>query len=204
MAGWPRGFPLFLSSSMRTNKIKQKKKKREREGKRDQNTRFSGVPPIPSTQLQIQTGVSMPTAAWGGGFGSLCGPLFVWNLVRTLTFQRRACRFSFLFFRGFPACSPSLQRSFRFKPSRLRPLLLGGVVLGPYAGPCVFRTKSETWNLPSGQLRCYSCACKFDNAIYTPSETHYSFGGLSGPAHPGAWECRGCLLFSLIGKPKTF
>ena len=37
---------------------------------------------------------------------------------------------------GFPACPQSLQRNFRFKPAWVRPLLLGAVVLGPYAGPC--------------------------------------------------------------------
>ena len=51
----------------------------QRGGERDQNTRVPGVPPIPATQLPIQTGVSAP-------------------------------------------------------------LLLGGVVLGPYAGPCLFRS----------------------------------------------------------------
>ena len=63
---------------------KKKEKKREEEGERgkkeggtDQNTRISGAPPIPSTRLPIQTGVSALTAAGGDGFGSLCGPLFV-------------------------------------------------------------------------------------------------------------------------------
>ena len=52
---------------------------RDREGEREryQGTRFPGVPPIPPTQLLIQTGVSAPTAAGGDGFGSLCGPLLV-------------------------------------------------------------------------------------------------------------------------------
>ena len=45
------------------------------ERERYQSTRFPGAPPIPSTmQLPIQTGVSAPTAAVGGGSGSLCGP----------------------------------------------------------------------------------------------------------------------------------
>ena len=35
------------------------------------DTTFPGVP----SQLPIQTGVSAPTAAGGGGSGSLCGPL---------------------------------------------------------------------------------------------------------------------------------
>ena len=56
---------------------RKKKKKGEREEGRDQKTRLPGVPPITSTQLPIQTGVSAPTAVGGDGFGSLCGPLFV-------------------------------------------------------------------------------------------------------------------------------
>ena len=40
----------------------------------DQNTRFSGVPAIPSTQLPIQTGVSAPTAAGGMVLGPNGGP----------------------------------------------------------------------------------------------------------------------------------
>ena len=39
---------------------------------------------------------------------------------------------------GFPAYPLFLQRSTRFKPALVRPLLLGGMVLGPYAGPCLF------------------------------------------------------------------
>ena len=41
------------------------------ERERYQSTRFPGVPPIPSTQLPIQTGVSAPTAAGGGWFWAL-------------------------------------------------------------------------------------------------------------------------------------
>ena len=37
----------------------------------------------------------------------------------------------------------SLRRSIRFKPAGMRPLPMGGVVLGLYAGPCFFRTQSE-------------------------------------------------------------
>ena len=44
---------------------------------------------------------------------------------------------------AFPACPPSLQRSFRFKLAWVCPLLFGGVVLGPYAGPCLFKTQSK-------------------------------------------------------------
>ena len=58
---------------------KYKKKKREREGKQEREIskhQISGVLPIPSIiQLPIQVGVSAPTAAVGGGVGSLCGPL---------------------------------------------------------------------------------------------------------------------------------
>ena len=64
-----------------------------------------------------------------------------------------ACHFPFLCFvcvcffferdikaPGFPAYPLSLQRSFRFNPAWVRPLLLGGMDPGPYAGPCLFRT----------------------------------------------------------------
>ena len=70
-------------------KKKKKRRRKEREGVRereiegggDQNTRIPGVPPIPSTQPPIQTGVGAPTAAGGDGLGSLCGPLLIYNPV---------------------------------------------------------------------------------------------------------------------------
>ena len=68
------------SAGTSTPKKEKKKKKREREGREgggDQIPRFPGVPPIPSTQLPIQVGVGAPTAAGWGGFGPICGPLFV-------------------------------------------------------------------------------------------------------------------------------
>ena len=60
---------IIKSNSERTGLLK-------REEETDQNTRFTGVPPIPSTKLPIQTGVSVLTAS-GGGVGSSCGPLVV-------------------------------------------------------------------------------------------------------------------------------
>ena len=42
--------------------------------RRYRSTRFPGIPPIPSTQLPIQTGVSAPTAAGGMVLGLNAGP----------------------------------------------------------------------------------------------------------------------------------
>ena len=60
------------------NLQKEAEGERGKEKKRDIKTPgLPAYPPIPSTQLPIQTGVSAPAAAGGGGFGSLCGPLLV-------------------------------------------------------------------------------------------------------------------------------
>ena len=64
-------------NTKKREKRKRRGRAREREGERDQNTRYPGVLPIPSTQLPIQTGVSAPSAAVGDCLVPLCGPLLV-------------------------------------------------------------------------------------------------------------------------------
>ena len=64
---------LELATSRRLYMEGREREEREGEFK---NTRIPGVPPVPSTQLSIQTGVSAPAAS-GGGVGPTGGPLFV-------------------------------------------------------------------------------------------------------------------------------
>ena len=64
-------FKPILYSKYKKEEEGEKKRKEEI----DQNTVFTGVPPILLTQLQIQTGVSAPTASGGGAVsGPYAGP----------------------------------------------------------------------------------------------------------------------------------
>ena len=74
----PLGGQITKNQKTREPKHKRRRRRRGKEREKEeggyQGTRLPGVPPIPSTQLPIQNGVSAPTAAGGGAF---FGPLFV-------------------------------------------------------------------------------------------------------------------------------